>query len=59
MHKQQEVQELLIQAWKDGKIKADDSTQTVVDASFEDIPRVWLRLFDGSNIGKLTTRLVE
>ncbi|KAL4898158.1 NAD(P)-binding protein [Aspergillus ambiguus] len=58
IHKAAEVRNLLIQAWKDGKIVVDDATETVVEASFEDIPRVWMKLFDGSNTGKLTTKLV-
>ncbi|PYH92934.1 NAD(P)-binding protein, partial [Aspergillus ellipticus CBS 707.79] len=53
-----EAREELIQAWKDGKLIVEDSTETVVEASFEDIPKVWMKLFDGSNTGKLTTKLV-
>ncbi|RAL01318.1 MDR family NADP-dependent oxidoreductase [Aspergillus ibericus CBS 121593] len=49
----------LIQAWKDGKLVVDDATETVVEAKFEDIPGVWMKLFDGSNTGKLTTKLAE
>ena len=49
--------ELLVQAWKDGKIILDDETQTIVDAGFEDVPGVWLRLFEGNNTGKLCTKL--
>lgn len=51
--------ELLIQAWKDGKIVIDDDMETIVDAKFEDVPSVWLRLFEGSNTGKLCTKMVE
>ncbi|EYE92054.1 MDR family NADP-dependent oxidoreductase [Aspergillus ruber CBS 135680] len=50
--------ELLVQAWKDGKIVLDDEMQTIVDAGFEDVPGVWLRLFEGNNTGKLCTKIV-
>lgn len=59
LHKALEVRAELLQAWKDGKIKVDDSTETVIDTKFIDIPRTWLKLFDGSNTGKLTTHVVE
>lgn len=44
---------------KDGKIKTE-GVETVVDASIQDVPKVWERLFSGSqgNKGKLITRLV-
>ena len=32
---------------------------TVVEGGVEDIPRVWLGLFEGSNKGKLITKLVK
>ncbi|PWY91778.1 NAD(P)-binding protein [Aspergillus sclerotioniger CBS 115572] len=54
----QEAREELIQAWKNGKIVVDDATETVIEATFEDIPKVWMKLFDGSNTGKLTTKLI-
>jgi NADPH-dependent curcumin reductase CurA len=49
---------ILVQAWQDGKIIVDDSLETVVEAKFEEIPQVWMKLFEGSNTGKLTTRLI-
>lgn len=58
LHKAAEVRDLFIQAWKNGKLLVDDSTETVVSASFEEIPSTWMKLFDGSNTGKLTTELV-
>ncbi|XHG08679.1 hypothetical protein AWENTII_011773 [Aspergillus wentii] len=58
MHKAAEVRELFLQAWKEGKIILSDDTETVIEAPFEDIPEVWLKLFDGSNRGKLTTKLI-
>ncbi|PYI11476.1 NAD(P)-binding protein [Aspergillus sclerotiicarbonarius CBS 121057] len=54
----QEAREELIQAWRDGKLVVDDATETVVETTFEDIPRVWMKLFDGLNTGKLITKLI-
>ncbi|KPV78293.1 uncharacterized protein RHOBADRAFT_64369 [Rhodotorula graminis WP1] len=34
-----------------------EGTETKVEASFEDIPKVWKRLFSGHNQGKLITQL--
>ncbi|KAL2870922.1 MDR family NADP-dependent oxidoreductase [Aspergillus lucknowensis] len=58
MHKVREVIALLAQAWKEGKIVLDDSLETLVEAPFEDVPRVWMRLFEGGNTGKLVTKFV-
>jgi NADPH-dependent curcumin reductase CurA len=39
-------------------ITADEETQdTIIAGTVEDIPRTWLRLFDGGNQGKLITKL--
>lgn len=59
LEKAPEVQGILVDAWQQGKIVVDDSTETVIEGRFEDIPRIWLKLFDGSNTGKLTTKLIE
>jgi len=48
----------LVQAFKQGKIKVDDASETVVDTKFEDIPKTWMTLFEGGNTGKLVTKLV-
>lgn len=45
-------------AFKEGKIKIGDESETVVDTRFEDIPKTWFKLFDGGNTGKLVTKLV-
>ncbi|KAL4921470.1 hypothetical protein BDW62DRAFT_219568 [Aspergillus aurantiobrunneus] len=58
MHKFSDVVAELSQAWKEGKIIIDDSLQTVVEAKFEDVPKVWMKLFEGGNTGKLCTKLV-
>ena len=39
-------------------ITADEETQdTIIAGAVEDIPRIWLRLFEGGNQGKLITKL--
>jgi NADPH-dependent curcumin reductase CurA len=53
-----EAVKTLVKAWQDGLIIADDSTETLVEGKFEDVPKIWLRLFEGSNTGKLITKLV-
>lgn len=58
MHEGGRIMELLIQAWRDGQIIVSDETETIFESSFEDIPRTWLRLFDGANKGKMITKLV-
>jgi len=47
----------LIAAYKEGKIRIGDESETIVETSFEDIPRTWMKLFEGSNTGKLVTKL--
>ncbi|KIW09077.1 uncharacterized protein PV09_00025 [Verruconis gallopava] len=53
-----EITRKLIQGVKDGKIKISDENETVVDTKFEDVPKTWVKLFEGGNKGKLVTRLV-
>ena len=48
----------LTQAYKDGKISIGSENETVVDTRFEDVPKTWMRLFEGANTGKLITKLV-
>lgn len=52
-----EVIQKLAGAVKEGKIKIGDENETVVEGGFEDIPKTWLKLFDGANTGKLVTAL--
>ena len=42
----------------DGKIKLDGDSETVVETKFDDVPRTWLRLFEGANSGKLLSKIV-
>jgi hypothetical protein len=52
-----EVIELLIKAMKEGNLIVGDENETVVETTFEDIPRTWMMLFEGKNQGKLLTKL--
>lgn len=51
------TQEKLIEAVEQGKLDVTEAEQ-VVEARFEDVPGIWLRIFKGENMGKLLTRLV-
>ena len=46
------------QALQDGKLKIGEENEHVVDTKFEDVPKTWLKLFEGGNTGKLITKLV-
>jgi NADPH-dependent curcumin reductase CurA len=59
IHKLGDVVAELCQAWMEGKIIIDDSMQTVVEAKFEEVPAVWMKLFEGANTGKLLTKIVQ
>lgn len=54
-----EYTETLIQGFKDGKLSVDVENETVVPTKFEDIPKTWLKLFDGGNTGKLITKIED
>ncbi|KAK4508039.1 hypothetical protein PRZ48_001776 [Zasmidium cellare] len=43
---------------QEGKLILDESSETIVKTPFEDVPKTWLKLFEGSNQGKLVTQLV-
>ncbi|KAK4943501.1 quinone oxidoreductase [Elasticomyces elasticus] len=59
LSKAQEIGKLFVQALRDGKLKISDEMEQVVATNFEDVPRTWLKLFEGANTGKLITRIVE
>ncbi|KAJ4503626.1 quinone oxidoreductase [Exophiala dermatitidis] len=52
----QEILDLFARTVQEGKLKV--TNEQVVDTKFEDIPKVWLKLFEGENTGKLVTKLV-
>ena len=54
-----ETFQLFIQALKGGRLKvSNEQSEQLVDTKFEDVPRTWLKLFDGGNTGKLITKIV-
>lgn len=52
-----EFSQKLAQAVIEGKIATEDSA-TIVEAKFEDVPKVWHSLYTGANQGKLLTKLI-
>ncbi|KAL9595647.1 MAG: hypothetical protein Q9219_006315 [cf. Caloplaca sp. 3 TL-2023] len=57
MAKAKEMTAVLVKAIKEGKVKVDESNETVVETGFEGVPATWMKLFDGGNQGKLLTKL--
>jgi NADPH-dependent curcumin reductase CurA len=56
-HKMGEVMEIFKKAIQDGKLKVSKENEYVVEAPFEDVPKVWITLFEGANTGKLLTKI--
>ncbi|EXJ93069.1 hypothetical protein A1O3_01625 [Capronia epimyces CBS 606.96] len=56
--KAKETLEIFVRAVQDGKLKISNDNEQVVATKFEDVPRTWLRLFEGANTGKLVTKLI-
>ena len=52
-----EAVEILREAISKGTIKVGEENETVVESSWEKVPDVWMRLFEGGNQGKLITKL--
>ena len=50
--------QILAQALKEGKLRLDEGSETIVETKFEDIPKTWMMLFEGKNQGKLVSKLV-
>ena len=53
-----EITQILIKAYKDGKLKLGTENETVIETNFDGIPQTWLKLFSGANTGKLVTHIV-
>ncbi|KAK5691988.1 quinone oxidoreductase [Elasticomyces elasticus] len=51
-----EATKVLLRALEEGKLIVDGGEQ-VVEAKFEDVPKIWVTLFEGSNTGKLITKI--
>jgi NADPH-dependent curcumin reductase CurA len=58
VHKMQEVMGIFQQAIQEGKLKIGEESEHVVEAGFEDVPKVWMKLFEGANTGKLITKVM-
>ena len=56
--KVKEALKILRHAVSNGAVKIGDENETVVESSWEKVPDVWMRLFDGRSQGKLITKLV-
>ncbi len=48
----------LVGAYQQGQIKLTEQGLSVIPARFEDVPKTWLTLFDGSRSCKILTQLV-
>jgi NADPH-dependent curcumin reductase CurA len=53
-----EVIQIFIKALQEGKLKISSENEQIVDTNFDDVPKTWLKLFEGGNTGKLITKLV-
>lgn len=58
IHKLQEVMEIFKQAIQEGQLKIGGESEHVVEAGFEEVPKVWMKLFEGANTGKLVTKVM-
>ena len=57
--KVQRANEEMVKAYQEGKIQLGDQNETVVEVVFEDVPKTWMGLFEGTNTGKLITKLID
>ena len=57
--KTSDIKAVFLKSIQEGKLKIDAESETVIEAAFEDVPAVWMKLFDGSNVGKLVTSLKD
>jgi len=56
MAKFQQAREVLFKSLEAGKLRVEGG-EHIVQAGFEDVPKTWILLFEGSNTGKLITAL--
>ena len=56
MDKFPEAREVFRKGLEDGKLKIDEG-EHIVKGGFEDVPKTWIQLFSGANIGKLITAI--
>ena len=57
LSKRAEVLDIFRKAIEEGKLDIGAQSEQVVSAKFEEIPKVWMKLFEGTNTGKLVTAL--
>ncbi len=57
-HKFAEAMGIFKQAIQDGKLNVSEESEQVVEAKFEEVPKVWMTLFQGANTGKLVTKIL-
>jgi NADPH-dependent curcumin reductase CurA len=57
MDKAGEVVGIFKKAISEGKLKVGEENEHVVEAGFEEVPKVWMKLFEGANTGKLITKI--
>ena len=57
LSKAKETVEIFVRAAQEGKLKVSDANEQVVPTKFEEVPKTWLKLFEGGNTGKLVTKL--
>lgn len=55
--KAQEVAQIFKQALQEGKLKVSGESEHIVKGGFEEVPQVWMKLFEGANTGKLLTKI--
>jgi NADPH-dependent curcumin reductase CurA len=55
LHKRAEVLGIFRKAIEEGNLVIGADSEQVVPTKFEDIPKTWMKLFEGSNTGKLVT----
>lgn len=55
----QAIVQKLIEGYEGGKIKASEGMVMVVNADFEDIPKIWSTLFASKSSGKLLTQIAQ
>ncbi|KAF7508331.1 hypothetical protein GJ744_009322 [Endocarpon pusillum] len=58
IHKIAEVMGIFKQAIQQGKLNVSGESEYVVEAKFEEVPKVWMTLFEGANTGKLVTKIM-
>jgi NADPH-dependent curcumin reductase CurA len=59
LSKRAEVLDIFRKAIEDRRLNINAESEQVVPAKFDEIPKVWMKLFEGSNTGKLVTAVQQ